>query len=110
MLTYDQANAFHEGWGQTIFQSANEIATNQLIRTRMHDIQAQRDAEREWWDNKKKSIEAELMNEIDETPGEKANSKAPSRTSDDDTVLVEGGGPADKSGAGAKNKKKKGKA
>jgi len=104
----NEANAFSPTWGQTIFQSANEIATNQLIRTRMSELQAQRDSERQWWDNKKKTIEADFMKELDETPAE-PGSKLPARTSDDDAVLVEGGGPADKSAAAGGAKKKKGK-
>jgi len=102
----NEANAFSPTWGQTIFQSANEIATNQLIRTRMSELQAQRDSERQWWDNKKKNIEADFMKELDETPAEPGN-KLPARTSDDDAVLVESGGPADKSAAGGGAKKKK---
>jgi len=102
----NEANAFSTTWGQTIFQSANEIATNQLIRTRMSELQAQRDSERQWWDNKKKNIEADFMKELDETPAEPGN-KLPARTSDDDAVLVESGGPADKSAAGGGAKKKK---
>ena len=74
-------------------------------------MQGQKDAEKEWWENKKKSIEADLIAELDETPADVAEGKkAPSRTSDDDTVLVESGGPADvkgqQAGGGKKNKKK----
>jgi translocation protein SEC66 len=107
-----QANAFSPTWGQTIFQSANEIAQNQMIRKRMQELQAQKESEKEWWVNKKKSIEADLMKELDESSaaGGETHKKAPSRTSDDDAVLVEGGGPADKGHAnGGGKKKKKGK-
>ncbi|TID16403.1 preprotein translocase subunit Sec66 [Venturia nashicola] len=107
-----EANAFNPNWGQTIFQSANEIANNQMIRQRMSDLQSQTDSEKEWWEKKKEAIHAELMNELDEE--DETTSPAPkvaSRSSDtsDDTVLVESGGPADKSTASTANKKKKGK-
>jgi len=62
----NEANAFSPGWGQTIFQSANEIANNQVIRTRMTELQAQKDAEREWWDIRKAKIQSEFMKELDE--------------------------------------------
>ncbi|QDS67798.1 hypothetical protein FKW77_006904 [Venturia effusa] len=106
-----EANAFNPNWGQTIFQSANEIANNQLIRERMADLQAQKDAEKEWWEKKKEAIRAELMDELEEGQTPTPAPKAGSRTSDtsDDTVLVESGGPADKSAATAASKKKKGK-
>jgi translocation protein SEC66 len=105
MLIFEQANAFSPTWGQTIFQSANEIAQNQMLRKRMQEIQAQKDSEKEWWENRKKTIEAEFMKELDESP----TTKAPGRTSDDDAVLVESGGPADKGQSGSKKNKKKGK-
>jgi translocation protein SEC66 len=106
---FHQANAFSPNWGQTIFQSANEIASNQLIRKRMEELQATQESEREWWDRKKATIQSDFMKELDEDPAKAAKSTpAGSRASDDDAVLVEAGGPADKSGA-AGSKKKKGK-
>jgi translocation protein SEC66 len=83
----------------------------------MSDLQSQKDAEKEWWEKKKESIRAELMDELDDEEDETPSAapvpapKAPSRTSDtsDDTVLVEGGGPVDKSAVSSANKKKKGK-
>lgn len=108
-----QANAFSPSWGQTIFQSANEIAQNTMLRKRVAELQAQKDSEKEWWENRKKSIEADLLAELDESSAVDAGQKkAPSRTSDDDTVLVESGGPADAKGqrhSGGGKKKKKGK-
>jgi translocation protein SEC66 len=108
-----EANAFNPTWGQTIFQSANEIANNVLIRSRMSDLQSQKDAEKEWWEKKKASIQTEFMQELDDEEASTTSSapvaaKAPSRTSDDDAVLVESGGPAVNVG-GAGKKKKKGK-
>jgi translocation protein SEC66 len=103
-----QANAFSPNWGQTIFQSANEIASNQLIRKRMDELQATQESEREWWDRKKASIQSDFMKELDQEPAAAKSAPAGSRASDDDAVLVEAGGPADKSGV-AGGKKKKGK-
>jgi translocation protein SEC66 len=85
----------------------------------MSDLQSQKDGEKEWWEKKKESIRAELMDELDdedETPSAAPvpAPKAASRTSDtsDDAVLVESGGPVDKSAVPTTNsgsKKKKGK-
>lgn len=77
----------------------------------MTDLQSQTDSEKEWWEKKKESIRAELMGELDEEdetplPAPKAASRS---DTSDDAVLVESGGPVDKSAASAANKKKKGK-
>lgn len=96
----NEANAFNPAWGQSIFQSANEIAQNTALKKRMAELQAQKESEKEWWEARKKTIESEFMTELE---GEK---KAPSRTSDDDTVLVESGGPVDATSSQKKNKKK----
>ena len=105
-----QANAFQPGWGQTIFQSANELAQNANLRKRITELQAQKDNEREWWESRKKSIEADLLADEAASSEVVEAKKAPSRTSDDDTVLVESGGPVDvkgqQGGSGKKNKKK----
>jgi len=108
-----EANAFSPNWGQTIFQSANEIAANQLIRKRMDELQATQTAEREWWDRRKASIQSEFMKELDEdsapTTSHAVGKSVPvgSRVSDDDAVLVEAGGPADRQSGGGKKKKGK---
>jgi translocation protein SEC66 len=109
MLTSQKANAFSPNWGQTIFQSANEIAANQAIRKRMEELQATQQAEREWWDRRKASIQSDFMKELDEEPASTAAKATPagSRTSDDDAVLVEAGGPVDKQSGGGKKKKGK---
>jgi translocation protein SEC66 len=76
----------------------------------MTELQAQKDAEREWWDIRKAKIQSEFMKELDEgSPTATPAKPGVSRTSDDDTVLVEGGGPVDKAAGGASKKKKKGK-
>ncbi|KAK8205692.1 Pre protein translocase subunit Sec66-domain-containing protein [Phyllosticta capitalensis] len=81
-----EANAFSPGWGQTIFQSASEIAQNQLLQQRVAELQAQASTEKEWWDKKRATIQADFMKELD------AGSQT--KNSDDDAVLVEAGGPA----------------
>jgi translocation protein SEC66 len=110
MLTFSKkANAFSPNWGQTIFQSANEIAANQAIRKRMDELQGTQKAEREWWDQRKASIQSDFMKELDEEPASTTakSALAGSRTSDDDAVLVEAGGPVDKQSGGGKKKKGK---
>ena len=98
-LTPFQANALSPKWGQTIFQSANEIAANTQLRKRLDEIEAQEATEKEWWEKKRATIKSEFMKELDEAPTTPAKSStAKSSTakggSDDDAILVEGGGPA----------------
>ncbi|MCJ1478912.1 translocation protein S66 [Lambiella insularis] len=101
-----EANALAPGWGATIFQSANEMASNAAIRKRVEEMQAQVKMDREWWDQKRATTQAEFMKELEQggdKSGEKVAEKPAgvSRTrtsggekgSDEDTVLVEGGGP-----------------
>ncbi|RAL07452.1 Sec63 complex subunit SEC66 [Aspergillus homomorphus CBS 101889] len=111
-----EANAYVPGWGQTIFQSANEMLNNDLYRERMEKEQAKLEEERKWWENKKANTQEEFMKELDaeatnanssrkqsdgaatpnsstpaiKTPG--SSSGAPpsvAGSSDDDGVLVE---------------------
>ncbi|PGH18497.1 hypothetical protein AJ80_04467 [Polytolypa hystricis UAMH7299] len=122
-----EANAFTPGWGQVIFQSANEMAVNAAFRQRIEENQSKVQSEREWWDKKKAGIKESFMKELEEEGGakddsttkdEKKPSAAPSAapsvisSGDDDTVLVESGGPAvsgGSGGGGGGKKKKKGK-
>ncbi|KAL8768024.1 MAG: hypothetical protein Q9209_005628 [Squamulea sp. 1 TL-2023] len=113
----EEANALQSGWGQTIFQSANEMHHNAILRERLNAIQAQGKSDKEWWQHEKASIQSRFMKELED--GEKENTK-PATTlvgdkmgSDEDTVLVESGGPA-ASGAvssskGGTAKRRKGK-
>ena len=126
-----QANAYAPGWGQTIFQSANEMMNNDIYRKRMEEQQSKVEEERQWWDKKKTSIQESFMKELDDTSAAttsaatKASTKsfedtkaspAPAASvqgSDDDAVLVEAdpstntpASPASPAGGG---KKKKGK-
>lgn len=88
-----EANAFAPNWGQTIFQSASEMAQNTHIRDRLTEIMSKTTEEQEWWAKRKADIQSAFMKELDE---EKVKS------SEDEAVLVEGGGPAGSVGNGAK--------
>ncbi|CAO2656766.1 Nn.00g055690.m01.CDS01 [Neocucurbitaria sp. VM-36] len=92
-----EANAFASNWGQTIFQSASEMAQNTHIRERLGEIMAKAPAEKEWWEKRKATIQTEFMKELDD---EKVKS------SEDDAVLVEAGGPAGSVGRSGKKGKK----
>lgn len=61
-----QANAFAPNWGQTIFQSASEMAQNNHIRERLSEINSKLPAEQEWWAQRKSSIQSSFMKELDE--------------------------------------------
>ncbi|KAK3311263.1 Sec62/63 complex, subunit Sec66 [Chaetomium strumarium] len=99
-----EANALVPGWGQIIFQSANEIAANKALRDRLEEIEAQTERDKEWWEKRRASIKREFMKELDEESSEKAQVKA---GSEDEPVLVDTDTPsATPSGA---SKKKKGK-
>ncbi|KAL1794652.1 hypothetical protein ACET3X_006468 [Alternaria dauci] len=74
----NEANAFAPNWGQTIFQSASEMAQNNHIRERLGEITAKAPAEKEWWEKRRTDIQTEFMKELDE---EKAKSE--------DGVMVE---------------------
>jgi len=90
-----EANAFAPNWGQTIFQSASEMAQNTHIRDSLAEILAKAPGEKEWWEKRKAAIKDDFMKELDE---EKAKSE-------DDAVLVDAGGPAGSVGKSAKKGK-----
>jgi translocation protein SEC66 len=54
-----------------------------MFRTRLDEIQAQTNSEKDWWEKRRASIQSEFMKEI-ESP-EKSNKVV----SDDDAVLVD---------------------
>lgn len=93
-----QANALSPNWGHSIFQSANEIAANTLLREQLDTIQAKAAEEKEWWEKRKVVISEEFMKELDEPEKRQGNS--------DDGVLVDGNTPSATTGG---SKKKKGK-
>jgi translocation protein SEC66 len=100
-----QANALVPGWGQIIFQSANEIAANKALRDKLEEIEAQTEHDKEWWEKRRATIKTEFMKELDEE-SEKGQGQAKA-ASDDEAVLVDTNTPsATPSGA---SKKKKGK-
>ncbi|KAB8230173.1 translocation protein S66 [Aspergillus alliaceus] len=134
-----EANAYVPGWGQTIFQSANEMMNNTLYRERIAEQQSKLAEERQWWEKKKASIKDGFMKELDaegasstappqkvepapvttptttsgSTPTTKTpeSSGAPSSVtgSDDDAVLVEAHEQPGSPASLNKKKKKKGK-
>jgi translocation protein SEC66 len=78
------------------------MAQNTQIRERLGEILSTTQTEKEWWEKRKAAIQSDFMKELDD----EKKSVTSEVGSYDDAVLVEGGGPADKSG---KAKKKKGK-
>jgi|SRR5580700_10311789 translocation protein SEC66 len=108
LANFSKANALAPNWGQTIFQSAHEIAANTVLRDRLNEIQAQTQAEKEWWEKRRASIQTDLMKEIDTratTPAGKSIATPNKTTSDEDTVIVENPTTSEK----GSTKKKKGK-
>ncbi|KAI0974638.1 Sec62/63 complex, subunit Sec66 [Xylaria arbuscula] len=97
-----EANALAPGWGQIIFQTANEIAGNTNLRTRLEEIEGRVEADKQWWDKRKEAIREDFMKELEEDSAKGSSTKA---VSDDDAVHVEAGSPA----ATPSKKKKKGK-
>ena len=86
-----QANALLPGWGQIIFQSANEIAANKVLRDRLEEIEAQLEHDKEWWDKRRGDVktapkEEEQQQPADDGASEKGQTKA---GSEDEPVLVE---------------------
>lgn len=99
-----EANGLAPNWGQTIFQTANEIAANTMYQTKIEEIQAKTDAEKEWWEKRRSAISSEFMKELDEDAG--ARTTQPKAPSSEDGILVDVSSPGGESGA---SKKKKGK-
>lgn len=91
------------------------MINNANIRESVAKLQAKGKTDREWWDKERASIQSKFMQELDELEKPAEGSKgAASGTasgavgSDEDTVLVEGGGPAASgSNAGSKGGTKK---
>ncbi|KAF4555967.1 putative translocation protein sec66 [Elsinoe fawcettii] len=103
-----EANALAPNWGQVIFQSANEIANNQLAKARMEELQAKVDEEREWWEARKKAANESFIKELEEEKAPVAAPKPAAKSnSDDDAVIVEAGGPAGSQGSVRGKKKSK---
>ncbi|EMC95208.1 hypothetical protein BAUCODRAFT_46154, partial [Baudoinia panamericana UAMH 10762] len=102
----NEANAFAPNWGQVIFQSANEMNQNLLIKQRTAEIQAQLEQEKAWWEKKRAGIQSDFMKEIGAEEAEDGKAQPPEAplqqkkngSSDEDAVLVEAGGPAQAQG------------
>lgn len=92
----NEANAFTPNWGQIIFQSANEINQNRLLKERVAELQEKVEAEKAWWDKKRAGISTEFMKELEQDDTKSA----------EDAVLVEAGGPNSAQGGGSGGKKK----
>ncbi|KAL8416669.1 hypothetical protein RB596_006995 [Gaeumannomyces avenae] len=121
-----EANALAPNWGQTIFQSANEIAANTVLRKRLDEIQAQAESEKAWWDKRRAAIQTDFMKEIDAdddassvaasdakaTPSSPVVTNASSTkttSSEDDGVLVDAASRASTPAPPTPSKKKKGR-
>lgn len=76
-----EANALAPNWGPTIFQSAHEIAANTKLRERLNEIEAQKNAEKQWWEKRRGQISSEFMKELDDT--------VKGGVSEEDAVLVD---------------------
>lgn len=77
-----------------------------IVRNRIDEVQAQVKVEREWWEKRRATIESDFMKELDGVPaGAKATTPGEKVPSDEDAVIVEGGGPA-VAGKGSTRKKK----
>lgn len=110
-----QANAFVPGWGQVIFQSANEINQNRLLKERTAEIQAKLEGEKSWWEQKRAGTKSELLSELgledDSGFAERAKAQPKKANSDDEAVLVEADaeGPSGSNVGQGSVKKRKGK-
>jgi translocation protein SEC66 len=90
------------------------MTQNNQIRERLSEILSTSQAEKEWWEKRKATIQSDFMKELDDekvvkSPAESSyggSAKGARIGSDDDAVIVEGGGTAENA---AKAKKKKGK-
>ncbi len=75
-----------------------------MLRKRLDEIQDQTQAEKEWWDKRRASIQQEFMKELDEEADKAAGNKA---GSEEDGVLVDSNTPAGTPSGGSKKKKGK---
>lgn len=109
-----EANALSNGWGQVIFQSANEMVQNGMLKEKLNAIRSTVEPEKAKWDAQREQSRRELEgggapNESS-TMSEKVTRPAVATkagSSDDDAVIVET--PAATEEGGGKGKKKKGK-
>lgn len=125
-----EANALANGWGQYIFQSANEMVQNRLLKARVELPKAKLEASKLQWEVTREKARLELegidtgvvatpvstvrsgsASRLVETPQPDKVSKAGS--SDEDGVIVDtpqtDSSPASGAGGGGKKNKKKNK-
>ena len=94
------------------------MVQSEITHKKIEELQEQGKADRAWWDQERASIQSKFMKELDETPSTPAATNklaTPGATpgadkSDEDTVLVEGGGPAAAGSKGGTKKRKPKKA
>ena len=102
-------------WGQTIFQSASEMAARAQLNEKLAAIQESIPREKDAWEKKREGIKEGFIKEIEDEKKvtEMTEKTVPavvkSQSSDDDAVLVEPPGSNTAGGGGGKSKKKKGK-
>jgi translocation protein SEC66 len=97
-----EANALAPNWGQSIFQSAHEIAANTAHRERLDEVLAQTESEKQWWEKRRGQIQSEFMKELDEPEKDTAATTSPTTAqSEEDAVLVDT--PSKKKKKAAKN-------
>jgi translocation protein SEC66 len=116
LCEFVQANAFSPNWGTTIFQSANEMANNDMLKERLGAILATVPREKAAWEARRESMREGFMRELEGGKAgagdavENRKELVTKGSSDEDAVIVDaaavGGGG---SGGGGKSKKKKGK-
>ena len=85
------------------------MVNNISIREKVAEIQAKAKPDRERWDKERANIQSQFMKELDADADAKTASAAGGVSdkvnSDEDAVLVEGGGPASSGSKGGKKKK-----
>lgn len=101
----EEANAFQAGWGQTIFQSAGEMANRQILHRKLTAIQSTLPKEKRNWETRREAVRESFMKELESNPTTEVKKEA----SDEDAVLVErdGGAAGTSGGGGGKGGKKK---
>jgi translocation protein SEC66 len=70
------------------------MAANNLFRTKLSEIQEQTEFEKSWWEKRRASIQSEFMKELETESTSTAKVTASKTSSDEDAIMVEGGGPA----------------
>lgn len=61
-----EANALtpQQNWGQTIFQSAGEVAANDALKKKLDAIEATRDEDRAEWERMRDSVRGEFLKSV----------------------------------------------